>query len=160
MEQSPFEKLIAWLVRNSPRFTELKGSLPCWQQPANGPYSESDKSSPHPHILISKGAFGLVRLAPSCRASAYASTHATMRASSPHASSWCMCMPLPIHTRIEAHTLFSVFKPLFFFDIYLLCTCRKYDRRLFILFRAAFVVPISYLFLRNCRQSLCFTMSL
>jgi hypothetical protein len=54
-------------------------------------------------------------------------------------------MPLPIRTRIEARTLFSVFKLLFFFDMYSLCTRRKYDRRLFILFRAAIVVPISYL---------------
>jgi hypothetical protein len=54
-------------------------------------------------------------------------------------------MPLPIHTRIATRTLFSVFKPLFFFDMYSLCTRRKYDQRIFILFRAAFVVPISYL---------------
>jgi len=26
---------------------ELEGSLPCSQQPASGPYSEPDESSPH-----------------------------------------------------------------------------------------------------------------
>jgi hypothetical protein len=54
MEQSHFEKLIAaQLVKKLPTFMELRGSLPCLQQPANGPYSEPDKSSPHPHNLLS-----------------------------------------------------------------------------------------------------------
>jgi hypothetical protein len=32
---------------------EPEGSLPCLQEPATGPYPESDQSSPHPPTLFS-----------------------------------------------------------------------------------------------------------
>jgi hypothetical protein len=31
---------------------EPEGSLPCSQEPATDPYTESDESSIHPHILF------------------------------------------------------------------------------------------------------------
>jgi len=42
------EKLtVIRLVKNIPAFYGLKGSLPCSQQPATGPYAEADASSIH-----------------------------------------------------------------------------------------------------------------
>jgi hypothetical protein len=60
-----------------------------------------------------------------------------------HASSYS-------HQDRSTNALFSLQAALLLRRVFL-CTRRKYDRRLFILFGAAFVVPISYLFLRNCR---------
>jgi hypothetical protein len=36
---------------------ELEGSLSCSQEPATGPYPESDESNPHPPTLLSQGLF-------------------------------------------------------------------------------------------------------
>jgi hypothetical protein len=48
------EKLIVTqLVRNSPPFTEPKGSLLCSQGPTTGPYPEPDESSPQFPTLCS-----------------------------------------------------------------------------------------------------------
>jgi hypothetical protein len=48
MEQSPSWKAYSTLreSRNFPPFVEPEGSLPCSQDPANGPYTETDESNP------------------------------------------------------------------------------------------------------------------
>jgi hypothetical protein len=39
-------------IFSSVPFMEPEGSLPCAQEPATGPYPESDESTPHPHKLF------------------------------------------------------------------------------------------------------------
>jgi hypothetical protein len=47
------EKLVlTQLVKNSPPLTETERTLPCSQQPANGPYLEPADYNPRPHNLF------------------------------------------------------------------------------------------------------------
>jgi len=48
-----FEKLIvSQLVKTIPAFYGAHRSLPCWQEPATGPYRQPDQSSSHTHALF------------------------------------------------------------------------------------------------------------
>jgi hypothetical protein len=48
------EKLIVTqLVKKFPAFYGTSRFLPCSQQPATGPYSKTDASSPHPILILS-----------------------------------------------------------------------------------------------------------
>jgi hypothetical protein len=49
--------LVVQLLKNSPRFTELKDSLPCPQEPSIGLYPEPDRSSPYHPIRCLKDIF-------------------------------------------------------------------------------------------------------
>jgi hypothetical protein len=53
MELSFSEKpLVAHLLKNVPTFIEPESSLPFSQEPATGPYLESDESNPYHPILF------------------------------------------------------------------------------------------------------------
>jgi len=49
--QCPWEAT-SYSVSQSPHFFKPKGSLPCSQEPATGPYSEPDKSNPEYKWLL------------------------------------------------------------------------------------------------------------